>query len=150
MHIRSWGLPQSVKCPECGREIDHSEIVLYGWGRGHHEFLATAKPSRIVLVFLVSMIWPATQAIQFWFRWRLMAALLLAAAGAIQAFTLIFRRNNSDHPGLIQVRISERGCVQYDRLGGMSVANELLRGHGWLIPLIVALGLIVAFRFGRD
>jgi hypothetical protein len=96
----------------------------------------------------LSLIWPATQVIQFWFHWRLMVGLLLAAA-AFQAFVLIFRRSNSDHPGLIQVRISERGCVQYDRLSGMSVTNELLRGHGWLIPLIVALGLIVALRFGQ-
>jgi len=36
---------------------------------------------------------------------------------------------------LVQIRLNERGCVQYDDLAGPSPIRDFFRAHGWLMML---------------
>jgi hypothetical protein len=51
------------------------------------------------------------------------------------SFTYYCNAENLNIPGLVQVRLNNRGCVQYDNLGGPSLIRELLWAQGWTIPL---------------
>jgi hypothetical protein len=140
------GLPQAALCPECGRAHDPSQIILYGWARGQHENLATARKSRLVWVFVASMGCLAFQTFNLllhreYLQWYLV---FFVAAGLLN-LALIFRRTNVDHPGLIQVRLNDRGCVQYDSLAGPAVTAQLFRANSWLIPACAATAILIAF-----
>ncbi len=143
------GLSDSATCPECGRPHDQSEIILYGWARGKRENLSTARPSRLAWVFLCSsayfifqfFIYGHNPFAHFWFP------IMLAFALALNAY-LLLNRSKNDHPGQIQIRLSENGCVQYDYLAGPPILSEILHSHGWLLAASLPAGLIVAFIYG--
>ena len=125
------GLARSGVCPECAREYDQSQIILYGWGRGQHESVATAKKSRLVWVLVASTFWLFAQfffSAQFWLfgahgvRNGLILVAIIAAATAFA----MFRRSETGHPGQIQIRLSDGGAVQYDNLCGPGELTILL------------------------
>jgi hypothetical protein len=143
------GLPEAGLCPECGRPYDQSEIILYGWARGSRENLTTAKRSRLVGVFLLSMGGLAFEGFQAIIapsgrRWFIP----LVAAAVLINVLLIFKRRDVDHPGPIQVRLNARECVQYDSLAGPTIISELTRAHGWIIVACIAVAILVAFVRG--
>src|SRR6202012_464887 len=70
-------------------------------------------------------------------------ALLTLSIWGIPAIYLLSRRAGSNHPGLVQIRLSDSGCVQYDDLGGPSVVRDLLRSWAWLIAFGAAALLII-------
>ncbi|HZK83008.1 MAG TPA: hypothetical protein VFC46_18130, partial [Humisphaera sp.] len=128
------GLGNAGICPECGRAYDQSQVILHGWARGDHESVANAKGSRLVWVVICSMSGLLLQSFQFAFnRWSILIA---AAFTGVPILYLFARRQNSSHPGLVQVRITDRVCVQYDDLAGPSALLELWRSYGWVIPII--------------
>ena len=49
---------------------------------------------------------------------------------------LFFRRFKSRHPGMVQIRLNEHSCVQYDHLAGPSIISEFFCSHAWLAPLV--------------
>lgn len=131
------GLGEDALCPECGRLRDRSNVVLYGYGRGKHENLANARRSRLVWVALASLGSLCWLFPQFASSPRSVLTWALPPLIATTAW-LLFRRQNSRHPGLVQVRLDERGCVQFDDLGGSSIPREMLGAHGWIGLLIIA------------
>ena len=138
-------LPEGTPCPECGRTLDQSEIILYGWARGSREDAASAKGSRLVWVLILPALWYAFQLkviMTGGWRW---VVLFGAALWIAQAVAGLFRRHDVDHPGLTQVRLSDRGCVQYDSVLGPTLIQELLRAHGWLLPVFVVIGISFAY-----
>jgi hypothetical protein len=146
------GSPEAGRCPECGREYDQSEIVLYGWARGKHENLANASKSRLAWVFLASMALVALQAFQFFID-RIHRDLFLMFVGAVMLWNawVILRRKDVEHPGMVQVRLNDRGCVQFDSLAGITPLGEFLYAHGWLIAGFVTVGIFVAYvRYDLD
>ena len=141
------GLTSASVCPECGRGHDPAEVVLHGYGRGAHESIATAKKSRVGWVLVVSLFYLALQLPQ----WFTSPKLFYCIAGAIllpQVY-LLARRKSGTHPGLIQIRLSESGCVQYDDLGEPSVVRELMHAHSWVVPLLLVIGSVAAWREGE-
>jgi hypothetical protein len=139
------GLTGIRVCPECGKEYDESEVVLYGWARGRHENLANTKRTRLVWVLLSSFAFIVFQLPSLALGGT-RYDLLIFAAMAVSAGLLLFRRSESGHPGLIQVRLSDRGCVQYDNLHAPSAIGELARSHGWVVPLVAAIVLLILPR----
>ena len=138
------GLASSGVCPECGRTFDQKEIILYGWGRGRHESIINAKRSRFAWVLFLSIGW-----FLFQMPWILYDRRRFAIYGGIVVFVnayLLIRRQSSAHPGLIQVRLNDQGCVQYDDLAGPSVIRDSIRSFAWIIPIIIAVGLVVSWR----
>ncbi|HWE96374.1 MAG TPA: hypothetical protein VG269_20595 [Tepidisphaeraceae bacterium] len=142
------GLTGRRICPECGKEHDESEVILHGWARGRHENLSNTKRTRIGLMLLGSFAWVAVQLPSLASAGSRSYLILYAAAIMVPAGLLLFRRSDSAHPGLIQVRLSDQGCVQYDHLGPPSAIVELVRSHGWAVPLAAAI-LLLLLWFGR-
>jgi hypothetical protein len=136
------GLADDVPCPECGRPRDRSTVVLYGYGRGKDENLANARRSRLVWVALASLGGLGWLIPQMAFSPRSFLTWTLPPLMMTTAW-LLFRRQNSSHPGLVQVRLDERGCVQFDDLSGTSIPRELLGAYGWIGLLIIAAICIV-------
>lgn len=144
------GLAREGTCPECGRDYDQSALVLHGWARGRYENLANAKRSRIAWVVLGSLgsILVSFPAVVLAPREHIGYVLALVSLAALTLAQVWFRRQSVAHPGLIQVRLNERECVQYNDLAGSSVVAELLHAHGWTIPLAAAAALVVSFIRG--
>ncbi len=143
------GLSETGVCPECGRPYDQSQIILYGWARGRHENLSTARKSRLVWVFVASMAWAGFQGVNLLIRhvyvnWFFM---LLAVVILINVLALL-KRINIDHPGLIQVRLNADECVQYDSLAGPGRMSEFISGHIWLAVALIAVGILIGFNRG--
>jgi hypothetical protein len=138
------GLGTAGKCPECGRTYDQSEIILYGFARGAHENISNAKRSRLIWLLIGPFLYLTPQLPQLWLdrRW------LFVPAGItiLPMIYMAFRRRSGGHPGLVQVRLTNRGCVQYDDLAGPSAFRQLLRAHGWLIPVVGIVGLVCLQR----
>jgi hypothetical protein len=143
------GLGETGVCPECGRPYDQSQIILYGWARGQHENLSTARKSRLVWLFFGSIAWAAFQGFTListrtytnWF-------FILFAVVVLMNVLMILRRKNVDHPGLIQVRLNANECVQYDSLVGRGMMWEFISGHIWLVAAVIAVALLVGFNRG--
>ncbi|MFI5380458.1 MAG: hypothetical protein ACHRHE_14260 [Tepidisphaerales bacterium] len=142
------GLPGEGTCPECGRVYDQSELILYGFGRGGHASPANAKSSRLVWVLVAPVIWGLMLLRQMWVvgGWDYLGCFWVL--GLLTTLYALARRWNSNHPGLIQVRLNDRGCVQYDDLAGPSVVREIAGANSWLVPLFAAVCLMVAVRQG--
>jgi hypothetical protein len=140
--------PPQLTCPECGRPRDPSEIILYGWGRGRRENISTARPSRLIWVFLTSSAWLIFSMLQAGTYRRYSPLLLLCiAASLLMYIILIFNRRSTTHPGLIQIRLNEREIVQYDSLAGPPVIWEILYSHGWLV--VACIPIVLLFTFAR-
>jgi hypothetical protein len=139
------GLPVPGICPECGRPYDQSVLVLHGYGRGTHESIATARRSRMVWIVLLSVLGFGAQFANFIFYYRQGLPYLFAAVAVFLAWAL-FRRTGTDHPGLVQVRLSQDGCAQYDDLSGPSALRELVFVYGWVAPAVGIVVLIVLLR----
>ena len=135
------GLASEGNCPECGRRYDQSTVILYGWGRGQHEHPTNAKSSRVIWLLMI------TGCLLFVFRPRAGSA-PMAAAFLLSAAYLWSRRQNARHPGLIQVRLDDHGCVQFDNLARRTFVGEFTLAHGWFIELAAAIGCVIAFRSG--
>jgi hypothetical protein len=137
------GLPESGTCPECGASYDQTQVILYGWGHGRRENLANTRRSRMIWVMLAPMMGFVWQ-IPMMLSHRYLILAYLAVFAAIWIY-LVSRRQMSSHPGLIQVRLSDEGCVQYDDLAGISTFMEFMRSYGWLITG-VGFGCLVLMR----
>src|SRR5690348_6756301 len=131
------GLGDTGICPECARQFDQSQVILYGWGRGQHESVATAKKSRMGWVIFLSMLWVVFQFNVFLFNPH-GTKYILITVGALAAITAysIFRRSDTTHPGQVQIRLSDSGAVQYDNLQGPGELERLLVTQGYRIPFI--------------
>jgi len=139
------GLPHVGICPECGSYFDQSEIILYGSPRGSHEHLINAKGSRILLPALFlpfamfGMLFPLALnagGFQFW-----LFPFLAVVAGVI--IYGLMKRNEIRHPGAIQVRLGEHGCIQYDNLTGPSAVREFRNSYGELVVVLCAITLLI-------
>ncbi len=154
------GSPPVGACPECGQPFNQSEIILYGWARGKHENPGNAKASRLVWVLVLAILAIAPSAFQAWFLSphgsKSFPLLLIVVAFLmvdkivlmLDKIVMLFRRHKTDHPGLIQVRLSEAGCVQYDAVAGPSMIFELSKAHGWFIPILGIMCLYGICAFG--
>jgi hypothetical protein len=71
--------------------------------------------------------------------------LIVIGASVLIELVMLFRRQETSHPGLIQVRLGDWGCVQYDNLNGPSLLFQTACSHLWAVPCAVALGLVIAF-----
>lgn len=142
------GLPDSGTCPECGRTYDQSEIILYGYARGAHENVGNAKGSRIIWIAGVSVAFGFTQFAWFGFRQfgPVIGWLTMAAVCVIPVLYGLARRSASGHPGLVQVRLSKEGCIQYDDLAGRSPLVELYKSYAWVLPIAGAIVLVALWR----
>jgi hypothetical protein len=142
------GLGEAGTCPECGRAYDQSEVILHGYARGRHENLGNTRRSRIIWMVLAPLAYGLSQ-----FPWLtfhrpgyIVGWLTVVAVGFLPLIYLSVRRSNAGHPGLIQVRLSGRGCVQYDDLAGRATWAELYRSHGWAVPIVGAIVLYVLWQ----
>lgn len=145
------GLARQCVCPECGRACDQSQVILHGWGRGGHESLGSAKPSRLGFVLLPLTLFFVLPAVLSRFRTtRGLLILFLPQFLVILLRQLYFaiRRRNTDHPGLVQSRLGDWGCVQYDDLAGPSPLRDFFRAYIWLVPTAATIGLAVALWEG--
>jgi len=130
------GLESIGTCPECGRSYDQSEMILYGWARGSHETVSNAKRSRLIWVMISSLLLLLFSSPGLFFNTRYFySAIAVSIASAIYLFS---RRQEVDHPGLIQLRFNDVGCVQYDDLAGSSIIRDGFRAHGWLFVVVVS------------
>jgi hypothetical protein len=75
--------------------------------------------------------------------------LLLVAVAIGLDVLMFFRRGETDHPGLIQVRLSTQDCIQYDSLARPAVLAELIISHAWLLAVLATAGTIVGFASDR-
>jgi hypothetical protein len=62
---------------------------------------------------------------------------------------LLSRRAGVTHPGLVQVRLNDYGCVQYDDLAGPSVVRDVLGAWSWAFPAIVAVGFVMCYGLAQ-
>ncbi len=146
------GLPEGGKCPECGRENDQDEIVLYGWGRGYREHLGNARGARmwwllVILAFFLFAFLPQSIILRGSVRGLGPLFVLVMLVGP-KLFHLI-RRQKLLFPGRSQIRMNGAACVQYDTLPTPGLEMELLRAHGWVIPTAAALLLFLAHFLGH-
>src|SRR5208282_3516458 len=142
------GLPETGTCPECGRLIDQGEIVLYGHASGRRRNLANVKTSGLIWLLFPLLAWLAmmVQDIYLNRRGRFQFQILIGMIFLIQGFYWLSLRQRSGFPGRIQIRLNDRGCVQYDALPKPTLFYELFRTQSWLIPGLLAIGLYVGFR----
>ena len=137
------GLPSTQDCPECGRALSKSEIVLYGWPRGYFENIFNAKSSRLWWVILFGNFYVISNA-AFAFRvWIFQIAALISLAIVLYA---LFRRSSPQHPGTIQIRLYPHGCVQLNDLNGPSALIDIARGYGWIGGFLV-IGMVVIWAW---
>jgi hypothetical protein len=123
------GLPSAGTCPECGQNYTPAEIILYGYAAGKFENLATAKRSR-----LFPLLFAASGATLFQiFFYPQLALPYIALAVVFPATFLLYQRFNSEFPGLIQIRLTEQGCVQYNDLAPLNFLRGLVSSLGRLI-----------------
>jgi hypothetical protein len=110
------GLAADCVCPECGIARNPDELVLWGWATGAHANFGNARPRRVAW-----LIFSAFCSIWWIFLFGRSPWLYLISLSVLlrPAFEL-FRRWHSMHPGLIQVRFDNYGCVQIDDLNGPS------------------------------
>jgi hypothetical protein len=109
------GLASEGTCPECGTGYDQRTIVLHGWSSPSQLDVATGRPWVVVLVTAVFG-WYAWDSVRSGLRLgiRNPAAYLCAALALLSVAWGLWRRWNSDMPGLLQVRLSPEGCCQLD------------------------------------
>lgn len=140
------GLGEAGTCPECGAPYDRSVIVLHGDARGKHESIANAKLSRLPVVAGFLIFYMAIQGLNLANGVRAGSGWTIACIAYICAFIVfqVIRRQNTAHPGLIQVRLGPWGCVQYDDLSGPSLVREITRGYGWIVPVAILTIYVVA------
>lgn len=142
------GLPDDCVCPECGKTVDRSEIVFHGYARGRHETAMNAKRSRLAWVTFSAVALAGFNLMWSVISYPRFTVILLGVAFLPTAY-LLFRRRQVEHPGLVQIRINERGCVQFDDLSGPSIIHDNLMSHGWLLPAIVAVVLVACWKIGQ-
>lgn len=133
------GLPAEGKCPECGGVYDSSQVILYGWGRGQFENLANAKRSRIARASVVWVGLLAGVAIGLQSN-RPSSDPFVAALGVtvLSSVTyMLVKRRHSAHPGLVQIRLCDQGCVQYNDLAGPSAVGYLFVTHYCVAAILV-------------
>jgi len=105
------GLPDVGKCPECGQTYDQETVVLHGWARGSHANLGNASPRVVAWMFvpqviLILLIFPNLL--------RQGSGGLFFLAPLLTAGFMLWRRWTNPLPTLIQVHLSNEGCVQWD------------------------------------
>jgi hypothetical protein len=146
------GLAESSPCPECGRAPQAHEIVLYGWAMGQHANLGNASRSKIAGRVAFSVFWLFCVTMMSPFSGtNLRRQTWLALFGGITVLVIgitLLRRKSSDHPGLIQIRLNDYGCVQYDSVGSPSFFAELVWGHAWVIAALAVPVLIWMYLSG--
>jgi hypothetical protein len=107
------GLPPEGVCPECGQRYDQHEVILQGWARGLHASIANAKPTYVVLyvalmsINLINVPWMIRLG-------HIGLAIVCVAAWALAVGLPLWWRFTRRGPGLVEVRLSSHGCVQFD------------------------------------
>jgi hypothetical protein len=116
-------------------------VILYGWGYGGLATVGNAKPL-VALYMLVPrvipLVWLITVAIP---ARSLVVDILFSAACSYDCAVIIPRiisRVNCQHPALVQVRLNDKGCVQFDNLAGSPAV------HLALPKMLICLGLFFA------
>lgn len=140
------GLPDEGTCPECGHGYDQSAVFLYGWPRGGSQNLALVKRSRIPLALIGAVGWipylllsQKSPAMLFWFAVAMSPMILSTVWGLIH-------RGNDDRPGTIEVCLSANGLAQYNDRTDTPPALQLFSRWAWTLPLLVALGGVIAWQ----
>jgi hypothetical protein len=128
------GLPSAGVCPECGQNYNPAEIILYGYATGKLENLATAKRSRLLpLLFAASYV--SLWELFIYYHIRRPELLYIALIFALPMAILLYQRYNHEFPGLIQIRLTQQGCVQYNDLAPLTFIRGLIGSHGRLLFL---------------
>ena len=138
------GLADDHPCPECARIRDPAEIVLRGWGRGKHERITTAKPSRLIWVASPGPLVFGVGLLAFLFVHHLIQGLvaILGVVFILSGSLEWLLRDGHAESGLIQVRLSNDGIAQIDDLSGPTTLRTLRTWFGWLLVLIAAVALV--------
>jgi hypothetical protein len=90
------------------------------------------KPSRILPLLGLGVLAHLGE-FQFHSSKLVLASATLLIVGSIY---YLARRGRSPFPGLVQVRLNPRGCVQYDDLAGGSLIVELILCESWGVPIV--------------
>jgi hypothetical protein len=107
------GLANEGVCPECGRAYDQRMVVLYGWGRGTHATATSAPPWVAVGLLALQSVGVLNVVLSPGSSSGERAGWLVVWLGLI-AWILWQRRRTPDLPGLVQVHLSDAGCVQLE------------------------------------
>jgi hypothetical protein len=78
-----------------------------------------------------------------------LAFLYIALAVVFPAALLLYQRHNSEFPGLIQIRLTEQGCVQYNDRVPLNFLRGLVSSYGRLILAAAFLLLTLVPPFYR-
>jgi hypothetical protein len=150
------GSPAEGTCPECGNAYDSSKIVIFGFGRGKHENLLTARGSRLIwnmLNILVPALLFIAYAGYFLVHFRLMALMGTLSVPVIFFFLprlpdllRLFQRGGVYHPGRVQVRIGNEGFAQYDDLTQWSPIREFFACYLDIAILLILVLIAVVIR----
>jgi len=114
------GLPEEGRCPECGVDYRPGAIVLHGYGGG----IATGRtPStvRIATLNVLIVLWMLAQ-----WKWRKRFDLFdLLFPGYLIAWTgwALWKRSQSDMPGLVQMTLAGDGARQVNNPTAGSVKS---------------------------
>ena len=135
------GSPDEGKCPECGGGYDQKVMILHGAALGNKANLGNASPRKFwaLTFWMLFQVWYFGHQ-TFDYRHRLLS---LAVAGIWLAlfFRFLIRRLSNQRPGLIQVYLSPRGCLQLENATdplAIMVMNRLI------IPIITLVVLVWA------
>jgi hypothetical protein len=125
------GSPGEGICPECGKLYDSRELILHGWARGTHANASNSR-GKSLLASLIPGLWIINTLLFGGHFGAKIVSIYLLVWGAVIAWAL-FRRQQMDHPGGVQVRMSQKGMVQIDNIGTMrnKPENAAVPRHRW-------------------
>jgi hypothetical protein len=135
------GLPDVGVCPECGEKYDTSEIILYGWPCGSHASPLNDFGSGVLLILVLGAIGG------FLWSWGITYVRVVVIPPTVVVGVLIISRWIRDRRGTVQVRLTNRGAVQYDDLKP-SYQWLLLLSHILMMGVLAPVAIFVLYFHG--